>query len=142
MDKLNRDIKEYYQQDFLGLDLSQQQIEEVIFENCTFTECNFSDVMVKSCKFIDCRFIKSNLSNMKILASRFADVCFQESKVIGINWAKAVWPNYSLTTSIKFQQCIINDSSFFGLTLQEMEIQGCKAHDVDFRGRFCLCKFH
>src|SRR5690606_24429697 len=34
---------------------------------------------------------------------------------------------------LKFYQCILNDSSFFGLELHEVVMEECKAHDVDFR---------
>jgi len=35
---------------------------------------------------------------------------------------------------LKFYRCILNDSSFFELTLAELVMEECKAHDVDFRG--------
>jgi uncharacterized protein YjbI with pentapeptide repeats len=34
---------------------------------------------------------------------------------------------------MKFQRCILNDSSFFGLTLNELNLDEFKLHDADFR---------
>ena len=73
---------------------------------------------------------------------RFSDVVFEECKLIGIDWTKARWPNISLCSPIKFFKCILNDSIFMGLTLDEIVIEACKAHEVDFReGSFCDADF-
>jgi fluoroquinolone resistance protein len=54
-------------------------------------------------------------------------------KAIGINWANASWPKLA-GKPLEFHNCVINDSSFMGLRLEGMTIEGCKAHDVDFEG--------
>jgi fluoroquinolone resistance protein len=47
-----------------------------------------------------------------------------------------------LFSPVKFFKCIINDSSFFGLSLDEIVIEACKAYDVDFReGSFSKANF-
>ncbi len=54
---------------------------------------------------------------------------------------------YHLDFELKFQRCILNDASFFGLTLNELTLDECKLHDVEFReGNFesstmCYCDF-
>ncbi len=124
---------EYYSKNFNGLNLSSKEINSKVFESCTFNECDFSEAIFSKCKFVDCMFIKCNLSVIKIITSKYTDVSFDECKVIGVDWTKALWPDISLSSSLKFQNCIISDSSFFGLSLREIVIQACKAHDVDFR---------
>ena len=137
MSSLINEESEYYSQVFASLDLSDQELVSKEFEDCTFKECNFSSAILRSCKFIDCHFAKCNLSNAKLAYSRFNEVVFDECKMIGVDWTRAYWPNLTLSAPIKFTQCILNDSSFFGLGLDEMVIEGCKAHDVDFReGKF------
>lgn len=136
------DEKLYIEKSLQGLDFSGETFSSIEFDNCSFTECNFSEAIFNKCNFIDCHFIKCNLSIIKILTSRFTDITFEQCKVIGVNWTKALWPNFELSTSMKFQQCIINDSSFFALNLQELQIIECKAHDVDFReGDFTQANF-
>ena len=133
MPNFNFEQKEYFSQNFNELDLSNKVLDSIEFEDCTFKECNFSDATFKQCKFIDCSFIKCNLSLVKMAYCTFTDVTFESCKVIGIDWTKASWPNLALFSPIKFHQCILNDSSFFGLNLQEIVIEECKAHHVDFR---------
>ena len=72
----------------------------------------------------------------------FSDVFIEGCKVIGVDWTRASWSQYALASPIKLFKSIINDSSFFGLSLEEIEIEECKAHDVDFReGNFSQANF-
>ncbi len=125
--------QEYLSQTFDNLDISTEEINCKIFEDCSFIECNFSATLFSKCKFIDCHFSKCNLSVTKINYSKFLNITFDECKIIGINWTKASWPNIELSSPIEFHKCILNDSSFFGLSLKDIIIESCKAHDVDFR---------
>ena len=134
--------KEYVSSNFNELSLPNQKIESTSFEDCTFKNCDFSEAEFCKCKFIDCKFSQCNLSVLKIKDCRFSDVVIEDSKAIGIDWTKAKWPSIPLFSPIKFFKCIINDSTFMGLSLNEIVIEECKAHDVDFRdGSFCGANF-
>ena len=133
MTEIVDEINEYFSKRFNALDLSAKEIIAREFDGCTFSECDFSEALLTKSKFIDCQFIKCNLSVVKIGQCKFSDVVFDECKVIGVDWTRAWWPKFALCSPIKFHNCIINDSTFFGLSLQEIVIQHCKAHDVDFR---------
>lgn len=52
---------------------------------------------------------------------------------MGVDWTRANWSAYYKDFEISFRQCILNDSSFFGLTLQALVLDECKVQDVDFR---------
>lgn len=133
---------EYYSTHFDGLQLAGASFSEIVFEGCSFQQCNFSDARFYKCKFVDCEFNASNLSNIKVDYSRWIDVSFNGSKLVGVDWTKADWPRFNLTAAISFSECILNDSSFFGLTLNELELAHCKVHDVDFRnGNFSKSSF-
>ena len=133
MSLLDPSEQTFYAKNFQDLDLSDQTLTAIEFEECTFKECNFSNAVFAQCKFIDCHFIKCNLSLVNIAYSQFNEVLFSHCKIIGIDWTKASWPNLMLFSPIKFSQCIINDCAFFGLELKELVIESCKAHEVDFR---------
>jgi uncharacterized protein YjbI with pentapeptide repeats len=133
---------EYFSKIFDNLDAAGESLTEITIENCIFQQCNFSDVRFYKCKFVDCVFTGCNLSNVKIDYSKFFDTRFKESKLVGIDWTKADWPRFNFTAPIRFEECIINDSSFYGLSLSELVLQHCKAHDVDFRnGNFTKAQF-
>ncbi len=134
--------KEYLSKTFEGEDFSGETLSSKEFDGCTFVGCNFSETVFNRCKFIDCEFSKCNLSVAKIQYSKFSDVEFVGSKVIGIDWTKAAWLRLMFSSPIKFYDSIISESSFYGLTLQDLVVESCVAHNVDFReGDFSHANF-
>jgi len=124
---------EYWSENFSNLDCSHTELSSKQFEGCTFKKCDFSDATFKRCNFVDCEFIACNLSNVKMAYSKFSDVCFRDSKLIGIDWTKVAWPRLMFSSPLKFYSSALNDCSFYGLSLQDLVLQECKAHNVDFR---------
>ncbi|PKH01053.1 hypothetical protein CXF72_19160 [Psychromonas sp. MB-3u-54] len=103
------------------------------FEDCEFNDCDFSSAVFVRCKFLNCSFNRCNLSLIKVPQSHFFEVRFIESKLLGVDWTMAYWPSFHLDSELKFSKCILNDSSFFGLTLNELKLEECKLHEVDLR---------
>jgi len=134
MTDIESEASEYLYQSFTVLNLSGKEVYSKEFDSCTFKECDFTNALLNQCKFIDCHFVKCNLSVVSIKGSKFLEVDFDDCKVIGVDWTKACWPSLELSSSIKFHKCIVNDSSFSGLSMSELVLEECKAHDVDFRG--------
>lgn len=124
---------EYYSETFEDVDFSHADLNSIEFEGCTFRHCNFSESTFDRCNFVDCEFNGCNLTLANVQYSRFSDVVFHESKLVGVDWTKAAWPRLVFTSPIKFYKSIINDSSFYGLSLSDLAIEECKAHNVDFR---------
>jgi len=124
---------EWIERPFACIELVRGSLSGKTFESCSFNACNFSELTLTHCKFVECEFKGCNLSLMKVQSSRFRSVVLEECKAVGINWTSADWPRFPGTAQLKFHKCILNDSSFFGLSLQECVFDGCKARDVDFR---------
>jgi len=134
--------QEHYSKTFRQVSMIEQVIEGVEFEDCSFNECDFTEAVFKKCRFIECSFTECNLSVIKISQSQFTDVTFEQCKLIGVDWTHAVWSQLHLAASLEFKNCVLNDSSFFDLSLDELKLVECKAHDVDFRnGSFRNAKF-
>jgi len=66
-------------------------------------------------------------------SQKFSDVEFNQCKILGVDWTKAYWRGLVLSSPLKFQGCLINSSSFYGLNLTKVVFEECRAHDVDFR---------
>ncbi len=142
MTAFTNERKEYISSKFNELVLPEQQIDSTLFEDCIFTGCDFGGIEFTDCNFIDCHFSQCNLSVAKVKDSRFSGVILEDTKAIGIDWTKANWPDILLYSPLKFFKCNINDSIFMGLSLNEIVIENCKAHEVDFReGCFCDANF-
>lgn len=133
MQKVNVDKPTYFEQSFEKLDSSAKTIENKLFENCNFKHCNFDNSKLLNCKFIDCEFVYCTLNTITITDTMFSRIVFEHSKLMGINWALAKWPQIKLSSLLNFYSCNVNHSSFFGLGLAEINMQECKIHEVDFR---------
>ncbi len=130
---LVNEANEYLAKRFVSQDFSRKEMVAKEFEECEFKGCDFNEATLSKCKFIDCTFVECNLSLVKVNSSKFRDVILNECKAVGVNWTRASWPRLVMSSALKFHKCIINDSSFFGLILEEIVIEDCKARDVDFR---------
>ncbi|TEW51459.1 pentapeptide repeat-containing protein [Psychromonas algicola] len=130
--------EEYFQQAFNKHIFLQEAgqaltISDTEFEDCEFNDCDFSAAIFTRCKFVNCAFNRCNLSLMKVPYSQFFEVNFVDSKLVGIDWTRATWPSFNLCSELTFTRCILNDASFFGLSLNELKLEECKLYEVDFR---------
>lgn len=118
---------------FSELKLPQTEIYGKDFYDCTFKSSDFSEALFLNCEFTNCKFIGCNLNNFEVKNSKFSEVEFTDCKIIGVNWATAYWRGIVLSAPLKFERCMLNSSSFYGLKLDKLVIEGCRAHHVDFR---------
>lgn len=125
--------EQYYEESFNKLLLPDIGVCDSEFEECEFNDCDLSASAFSQCKFLNCTFNRCNLSLVDFSLSRVSEVTFIECKLVGIDWTKAYWPEFIVDSQLEFTQCILNDSSFFALTLHELKLKECKLHDVDFR---------
>ncbi|MDF1880773.1 pentapeptide repeat-containing protein [Sulfurimonas sp. MAG313] len=122
-----------FAEEFKGISLEGKKINKAEFETCTFISCDFSETFFSSCRFIECKFINCNLSLMKLTSTKISDVVFDSCKMIGIDWTMADWKSLLSPEPIRFIECILNDSNFFGLSLEGLVMKECRVKEVDFR---------
>ncbi|HHX33848.1 MAG TPA: pentapeptide repeat-containing protein [Gammaproteobacteria bacterium] len=125
--------QQYFEESFKSLDLQDLVCVGTEFEECTFVDCNFTSATFERCNFINCSFTRCQLSLISVPYTRFFTVSFTECKLVGVDWTRATWSEFHKDFEISFRQSILNDSSFFGLTLQGLILDECKVQDVDFR---------
>lgn len=128
---------EYAGTKFEHLNLAGVELRDKQFYDCEFLHCNFTESRLLNCRFDACRFVDCNLSTAKIKGTAFQEVAFKASKLVGIDWTTARWPSVALSGLIGFDECMLDGSSFFGLYLQELKLEACHAHDVDFAEADC-----
>ena len=131
--KIIESQQQYFEESFKSLDLPDLVCIGTEFEECSFIDCSFTSATFENCNFINCSFTRCQLSLIRVPYTRFFAISFVECKVLGVDWTRANWSAYHKDFEISFRQSILNDSSFFGLTLQALVLDECKVHDVDFR---------
>jgi len=125
--------EQYFEQVFDKQTALELTLSGSEFEACEFNDCDLSEATFSHCQFLDCTFNRCNLSLMKIPYSHFFEVNFTDCKLVGVDWTRATWPAFHLNAALKFTRSILSDCSFFGLTLNELQLVECKLDEVDFR---------
>ena len=127
------DRASYTGETFARLTPEPKRVESVSFQNCQFKQCRFSGLTFSKASFTDCDFESCDFSLAKFPGCKFSEVAFRDCKLVGINWTELYWPLVKLASPLYFYECNLSHSSFFGLTLADLIIEACKAHEVDFR---------
>jgi len=148
MSDINNSLQfEFIEETFNNLEMAETVVSGKIFESCCFNKCDFSAAEFDACKFTDCEFVNCNLSNIQFSNSVLHDLCFEGSKLIGVDWTKAKWPQVKLTSTLKFYQCNLSLNNFFEINLIDAVFEECKLTETDFRGAdlmgasMCYCDF-
>lgn len=131
-----KDKLDCFAERFEGVDLHHQRINKADFEECTFVSCDFSETFFYACRFIDCQFENCNLSVMKLTDTKLSNTHFSSCKMNGIDWTLCNWESLLERRALHFKECILDDSSFFGIIMQGIVIQECRAKEVDFRSAY------
>mgnify|MGYP006389546557 FL=1 len=64
---------------------------------------------------------------MKLTDSKFTNTEFFSCKMNGIDWCMCNWKSLLNPLPLKFTECILDDSNFFGLEMQYVVMKMCRA---------------
>ena len=113
---------------FKNIDFTATPLAYRDFEQCVFTDCNFNGVDLSDLNFINCLFVDCNLSLAQINSTSFQEVKFLNCKMTGFNLETC----NPFGLKVHFDNCIINESSFYELQLQKTHFKGCNLQHSDF----------
>lgn len=125
-------FEDYDDVTFDGVEQESGHIQETTFTDCIFKNCQLRETEFTNCRFNDCSFEACDLSLITVRDCSFREVEFIDSKVVGVNWISAEWPRITSGSPINFKDCVIDYSTFIGLTLTKIRFNGCTAKDVEF----------
>ncbi len=117
----------YYQQTFTKVELADETVKGVTFEECAFDGCSFIGTTFSGCRFVTCKFNDCTLSAVVPLNSRLDDVAFKSCKTIGIDWTKT-----QQFREISFKNSQLNYSNFRFLKILKLKMTDCEVKDADF----------
>lgn len=111
----------------MKVDYTEKEVREIEFYKCRFTECNFFKTHFIDCEFENCSFEKCDLSLIGLSGSRLLDVNFVDTKILGVDWTLLKKPY-----RFSFNKCKLDNSSFFRMELNSLNMIECSAREVDF----------
>ena len=115
-------------QSFKNQDYTQTRLSKGEYENCIFEGCKFENGYLDNQNFMECEFMDCNLSNANLNHTIFKEVTFSYCKMIGLKFEDC----NDFLLDFTFRHCILNLSSFYGLTLRNQTFNDCKLIEVDF----------
>lgn len=106
--------------------------DKIDFVNSEFIGCDFRGYQfdvndLNKAKFIECKFIECNLSNCLTSFSTFRDVCFEDCKMIGINWSDS-----QTVTHVVFRKCLLDYNIFHNMKIVTTVFYDCSLREADF----------
>lgn len=113
---------------YKGLHFQLQELARAEYENCTFIDCSFANTNLSGIIFSECLFSNCDLSLAIIGNTSFREVTFKSSKLLGLHFNKC----NKFLLEMKFEDCILNFSSFYQVNLKKNVFKDCKLLEVDF----------
>ncbi len=95
---------------------SGESFENVLFSCCDFACADLSGLKFENCVFEDCRF-----SAAAVQKTLFNGVKFIRCQMRGLNLRVC----YRLTLSVGFEDCLLEEASFYGLPLRKTLFANC-----------------
>lgn len=99
------------------------------YDNCRFNECNFANGDLSEMRFVDCLFEGCNMLLTNISKTMFADTKFVACKMYGLNFDTC-----ASFLVFRFENCLLNHSSFYKTKIKHTVFKNCSLQDVDFGG--------
>ena len=113
---------------FESVDYSEKKLVEREFEDCSFTNCNFSKSDLRGIQFMDCHFKGCNLSLAMLDDAGIKSVAFKDCKLMGIDFSKC----NDFLFSVSFENCQLDYCSFYKKKMKKTIFRGCSLKHTDF----------
>jgi len=99
-----------------------------IYESCQFTNCNMAHAAFAEIRWIDCTFTNCDLSMVKLNKVTLNNAVFKGCKLLGVRFDQC----HPFGLSFRFEDCILDLSSFYGRKIRETKFINCKMKETDF----------
>ena len=111
-----------------SINFQDQPLTKGDYESCRFEACVFSNSDLQFINFIECEFIDCDFSTANINQTAFKEVSFTNCKMLGLRFDSC----NTFLLEMKFDQCQLNLSSFYKLSLKGIHFKNCELQEVEF----------
>jgi fluoroquinolone resistance protein len=115
---------------FTSIDYSDKLLSDREFIKCVFDNCNFANSNLGGNDFMDCHFKNCNLSMAKVKNSGLSSALFSGCKLMGVDFSEC----NKFLFSFKFEDCVLDYSTFVGTKMKGTGFINCSMKQVDFEG--------
>jgi len=121
-------MKDFYQESFNQKKWDDTALRKCEFEASKFAACDLSNFDLSDTTFIDCSFKECNLSGVKLKNTVLRNCSFEQCKMLGLHFDHC----NTFIFKVDFQNCQLNMSSFFGVSLGQTVWNSCDLREADF----------
>lgn len=118
----------FIDQKYSGNNYSISGLPDGEYECCSFVACNFSNANLGGIVFAECNFVDCNFSMAKLNKTAFKDCTFNNCKMLGLHFQDC----NDFLFEVKFENCVLNLSSFYKLKMKKVPFVNCSLQEVDF----------
>jgi fluoroquinolone resistance protein len=124
-----KDMDNYFEEEeFTHLENETYLFQQGEYEACTFTGCELSEAMLSKSLFSNCSFINCNLSNAIMNGTSIQETEFTNCKLLGLRFDACNLFGFAA----RFENCLLDHSSFVGMNLKNCYFNKCRLSHVDF----------
>ena len=109
---------------------TEESVKNREFDHCTFIDCDLYGSDFSQSQFLDCTFKGCNLSMVKLNATSLKNVTFEACKLMGIAFEYCE----DFLFEVKFNDCVLDFSSFANKKMAKTKFTKCSMQDVNFAG--------
>jgi fluoroquinolone resistance protein len=109
-------------------DYSNKRLTRGEYDHCRFIKCDFSNADVANIQFVDCTFEECNLTMVKLEQTACKTISFLHCKLLGLHFHEC----NDFLFAVKFDNCTIKLTSFYGLKMKKTMFRNSAVNDVDF----------
>lgn len=107
---------------------AQNVLRKAEYERCTFKHCTLTNSDLSKICFTDCTFEDCDLSMALLHEVAFRNVVFSASKLVGARFEDC----NAYLLSFKFEDCILDFTSFYQLKIKNTNFKNCRLLEADF----------
>lgn len=112
------------------LNYTDQKPHAQKFDNCTFTDCVFTNSDLSGITFMECTFTNCDFSNSRTKDTALKNAKFVDCKLVGFKFADC--SEYFM--AVEFDGCNLHFASFYQTRIQKTIFKDCNLQEVDFSG--------
>ncbi|WP_338634660.1 pentapeptide repeat-containing protein (plasmid) [Erwinia persicina] len=137
----------YVNRDFSKVRLKDKKLDNLTFQDCTFSHCFFDGVCLRECDFENCTFQSCSVNNVKHAFLKITDCAFSHSLIQGVDLAGIAFPHsFSLRecrlVCVDFTGLQLRKSTFTSSAFNDCAFEECNLSSADFSGStFNLTEF-
>lgn len=127
-------MKEFCGETFSKLQKEGEEVSALLFEDCLFTGCRFTELSLRSCRFSGCRFENCRIAAPEFQGCQMISCEFVRCDLSGVDWSALLDQRKREMGFLPFdgfRECSLRHCVFFGFDLKNVDFSG-----ADLSGSF------